>query len=620
MPAPQLQGGAKQAARARSGGDGRGSGGGSGAGGSRGRTRSPRMRGGAKQAARGPLEPIVLPLPGRFAKPAHLAFRSQVANMFLKNEFSGKKAQLLMQNAAKAGASGAEDMGRAGASGRRPGNASRDLLRLLLKPKDMPELYWAKVPLKNGDRIEEVDLPFLLPHEMFPRLVAQTSVSQLKRDCDPALLKMFNDICASMRMPSGETIPIGLHGDGVPHQKHQSIEAFSWNFPGVPSAERILCAVVEKKFCCGCGCSGRHTTDAILEVLSWSLRCMSAGVYPTVRHDGSAWRPEDKARALLRGSLGARGLLCQIRGDWSWYKQVFDFPSWAGLQICWRCLANCSDTPWTDPSKGAAWRKNRMITDRQFWDRQAEKGIKPCPLFELPGFKLAMVSIDILHAVDLGVAQDMCGNILWDFVMGGFLSGKTKADRVKEVWSMLQKHYRAMGTLSRLDGLTVDMIKRDQKPPKLRATGSETRGIVPFCVQIAMQMKAESPDDPHYSTVASCAACLLDYYILLDADEWHAQAGQDACRRFCILYAALSKAARQQGDQHSWKQKPKLHLFQELSEYQTFELGHPARFWTYQDESFVGEVAQMATSRGGARAAATAARLVLTKYKALSAE
>ena len=82
MPAPQLQGGAKQAARARSGGDGRGSGGGSGAGGSRGRTISPRMRGGAKQAARGPLEPILLPLPGRFAKPAHLTFRIQIANMF----------------------------------------------------------------------------------------------------------------------------------------------------------------------------------------------------------------------------------------------------------------------------------------------------------------------------------------------------------------------------------------------------------------------------------------------------------------------------------------------------------------------------------------------------------
>ena len=59
-------------------------------------------------------------------------------------------------------------------------------------------------------------------------------------------------------------------------------------------------------------------------------------------------------------------------------------------------------------------------------------------------------------------------------------------------------------------------------------------------------------------------------------------------------------------------------MFQELSEYQTFDLGHPARFWTYQDESFVGEVAKMATSRGGPRAAATATRLVLSKYKALS--
>ena len=64
--------------------------------------------------------------------------------------------------------------------------------------------------------------------------------------------------------------------------------------------------------------------------------------------------------------------------------------------------------------------------------------------------------------------------------------------------------------------------------------------------------------------------------------------------------------------------KPKMHLFQELAEFQTAELGHPARYWTYQDESFVGVVAKMAMSRGGARSAASAAKATLLRSLALS--
>ena len=78
-----------------------------------------------------------------------------------------------------------------------------------------------------------------------------------------------------------------------------------------------------------------------------------------------------------------------------------------------------------------------------------------------------------------------------------------------------------------------------------------------------------------------------------------------------------AKSLRTLGDPLYWRQKPKIHTFQELAEYQAFELGHPARFWTYRDESFVGVVAKMAASKGGPKNAATAARLTLTRFKAL---
>ena len=81
------------------------------------------------------------------------------------------------------------------------------------------------------------------------------------------------------------------------------------------------------------------------------------------------------------------------------------------------------------------------------------------------------------------------------------------------------------------------------------------------------------------------------------------------------MYSALSS---QSDDERYWKMKPKMHMFQELVEFQTWDLGHPARFWTYQDESFVGAIAKLAMLRGGPRIAASAAKRALDRFRALT--
>ena len=237
-------------------------------------------------------------------------FREQIANMFLRNEFSGVKAQQTLQNAAKAGAKkNVGDLARAGASGRQPGNAARDLTKLLLKGKDLPSLYWASIPLMNKgtNAMEDISLPFLLPHEVFAKMSKSIRRQEVRQRLEPQLQTMLEDMCESLRVPLEEVSPLGMHGDGVPHQKNQTMECFTWNFLGFPGAERILAACVEKRFCCSCGCSGRHTTTNILEVLTWSFRCMADGKFPDRRHDGTPWGPDDKARSELAGSLGGRG-------------------------------------------------------------------------------------------------------------------------------------------------------------------------------------------------------------------------------------------------------------------------------------------------------------------------
>ena len=230
-------------------------------------------------------------------------------------------------------------------------------------------------------------------------------------------------------------------------------------------------------------------------------------------------------------------------------------------------------------------------------------------------FCLSFVGIDVLHALDLGVTQDLIGNVLWEWVTQ-FAPGRNLSEKVKSVALKLKEHYKVFHTPCRIDALSQEMIRQDGKSPKLRAKGAETKGVLPFALELAIAMKTARPT-AHFDTVASCASCLMDFYILLDSDEWNHDAAAEACRRFCVLFHALSREAAARDPRH-WKMKPKMHLFQELAEFQTAELGHPARYWTYQDESSVGVVAKMAMSRGGARSAASAAKATLLRSLALS--
>ncbi len=48
-----------------------------------------------------------------------------------------------------------------------------------------------------------------------------------------------------------------------------------------------------------------------------------------------------------------------------------------------------------------------------------------------------------------------------------------------------------------------------------------------------------------------------------------------------------------------------------------FKKGDPSLYWTYQDETYVGFISSMATSRGGPQSAAALPESVFTRYSAL---
>ena len=74
------------------------------------------------------------------------------------------------------------------------------------------------------------------------------------------------------------------------------------------------------------------------------------------------------------------------------------------------------------------------------------------------------------------------------------------------------------------------------------------------------------------------------------------------------------------GDTLSWRIKPKMHVFQELVEYQCQSGASPSDFWTYKDEDWGGCVAKMGARRGGNSNPCTIAKKVLTRFRCLVTE
>ena len=159
------------------------------------------------------------------------------------------------------------------------------------------------------------------------------------------------------------------------------------------------------------------------------------------------------------------------------------------------------------------------------------------------------------------------------------------------------------------------MIKRDQKAPKLKAKGAETRHLLPFGLQLARELY-DRHKTRHCKTVLQAVSHMMDFYMNMASDDFDPDAATESCNAFCLLYKALSTEADRAG-KRAWWMKPKLHMFQELAEFATHELGNPAEFWNYKDEDFMGLVAGIAFRRGGAVNVTSTSTQVLNRYRVL---
>ena len=168
------------------------------------------------------------------------------------------------------------------------------------------------------------------------------------------------------------------------------------------------------------------------------------------------------------------------QGNWQYYCEVFDFPAWNGaVRMCWMCAASATIAGllFKKCSDAAGWRGTRISHEAYL----AEVGDALPSLFRYAvGLRLECVTIDCLHALDLGEAAHIIGNIMWDSIAAkswGASNQEANAGLLNDDLRAWEKKTKAA---TRLQGnLTVKRLKCSKSGfPKLKAKGAQTRHLL----------------------------------------------------------------------------------------------------------------------------------------------
>ena len=544
--------------------------------------------------------------------PKDKRLRRNLADLYLSNDVSAARAQSLFADAVGAKVSNCADLAAVGDGGRIPNNMARDLKRRLLKGSKWPKPYVASVRTWNDKTEKEVvsKIPILLPHEIVWKIMEDSSTAEflLGQELGNQSENHLRSVCKELGIRRGQTLGVGLWGDGVPYNydRSASLDVCSLNIPGFHDGRfenmRIpLFAIDHNHVVKG------TTFDDLMEILAWSFQFLAAGVHPSVRHDGSPFEPKnDRDRAKSAASPSPfRAVLVECRGDWKQLKDVFRFPQFNELAgMCWMC--KCTPDTWRDVGADASWRSQRL-DHWGFVERLRRRKLQPSPLFGCPGLTTSCFKPDWLHVVDLGVTCDFLGNLL--LLLSTKFEGRSHKARVAAMWQHMQGWYRTLpvDVVTPLQNLTTTMLQGSStKPPKLRAKAAQARGLVQYAVLAAdVYLGGNDREDTAKAMAHELASC----YACLSLSEFSHEKLATHCQQYCLLAVAMEAAH----DGVLWRCKPKLHLFQELAEFHT---DCPSLFWTCRDEDFGGSMAQFARKRGGARTPWAISKSVLDRHQA----
>ena len=215
-------------------------------------------------------------------------------------------------------------------------NAHRDLQRCLSKGRKLPPLYWALIPIWCAITMTSRPMwhPFLLPHEWLHHL-AEGHLDEWQKFPDVMGQRLEDWKRRASACEKGPPFTaISFWGDTAPfHTGQDSVLLLQWRCLAPEQIRRVWTTVINKNALCDCGCKGRHTIDAMWDVIGWSLNSLARGTFPHRDHLGAMLT--HKWRSALAGKdLAMRAACLSFRGDWPWLSWVFGFPSHSANYFC----------------------------------------------------------------------------------------------------------------------------------------------------------------------------------------------------------------------------------------------------------------------------------------------
>ena len=253
----------------------------------------------------------------------------------------------------------------------------------------------------------------------------------------------------------------------------------------------------------------------------------------------------------------------------------------------------------------------------EFHKKKRTRGLMPCPIFSIPGVSAKSIFLDWLHCADAGVTCDIAGNIFCD-VLPFLDSSRQKG--IEQLWVLLLQWYRDNDITDRIDKLKAEHFLVAGKPPKLKCKAAACRQLVPFLKFLcdACFQEGNPKVKLYHKTIKQLAAKLNQCYQTLH--EWNPEVLATTCRETCLLMVALEDYAQFNcPGTLRWRCKPKMHVWQELCEYQCFTKGNPKFFWCYKDEDFWKLAVKIGERRGGRNTAKSVAENIFCRFFALTA-
>lgn len=472
-----------------------------------------------------------------------------------------------------------------------------------------------------------------LPHEFYSGMVNKTGLATLCLGQEalaaetglPKLLKewaVHDDVRYTGDLSTVGVL--GMHADGVQYTSTvraggaRSVVVGSMNIisasDGINHRRQPLFVLRKARFC-GCGCQGFHTIQEIMAVVAWSMQCLRDGIAPSCRHDGSPWTSEDRESRMPAGAHIPTACLLQVRGDWEWLEQCFRLRHNTSDEFCWMCNAT-SKTPgplhFHHFQEDAAHRAT-LISHTDYIRACAVERSQPSHLFRSPGLLLDHLTVDAMHAADLGTFQDAMGSLFWIEIRHRPWHRKQSVG-LAALNISLNNFYAAHAdhNFSRITPLVLSQILAP-KPgyPYLKAKAAQTRHLAAFCLTLARQHRdgngARVPfafpaghrlagrTQQHCNAMVSLFEGLLGFTESCSAVPFSPEQCRAGMYKYLQSLEVLSSLWRHgltllQQAKMPFHIRPKCHMCQHLVHEKTLAFGSPSCFWCYRDESFVGAI------------------------------